>query len=617
MSRRQRTLLALVVLVGLAFALRIYRLDTMPLRGDEAFAVRDWAAPPDQTVRDLARHEPHPLGTFLGFWAWKQAAGSSEFAMRYLPLLGNLLGVPVMLALGWRVFRGERTAGLAALLWAVHPFLIWHAQDVRNYALWAAFSPLAIWLLLRAADTNRPRDWALYVLAAALAAYTFFLEAFLLPVHALYLLAFRRTRPVLRRALLAWVALAILLIPWLVQVYYLSQSGYEGTLGAAEPARLLTWFLPVLLLGEEPPAPWNVIAPLAWIALIGIALWARTRRVRRRALWLAAWIVLPAALLLIAATRMSVFHPRYLIAIIPALLLLTARAALPPLGTQPHTRPGWAIAPSALLLLPILSLGLLPGYYGGANPKSPDWRTLAAYLDARVQSRDLIIQTAADPALPYYVHSAPEASLVPDASASAQLAPALNNFDGIWLIGRAAEAERHLERRWQKLSQHTVAGFEVAQFRPWEIEPGEIASEADVTFGDFAHLRGYTVQGPDAATGAITVLLYWEPLAQAGVDYKVFVHLLGPPRPADGNPLWAQDDHRPQHGFASTLSWQPGVLLRDPYNLVAGDHLEPGEYTLAAGFYHPDTGERIPAAGPGGVPVESVPLLSFTWPLDE
>ena len=60
-----------------------------------------------------------------------------------------------------------------------------------------------------------------------------------------------------------------------------------------------------------------------------------------------------------------------------------------------------------------------------------------------------------------------------------------------------------------------------------------------------------------------------------------------------------------------------GVLLRDPYNLVAGDHLEPGEYNLAAGFYHPDTGERIPAAGPGGVPVESVPLLSFTWPLDE
>jgi len=43
-------------------------------------------------------------------------------------------------------------------------------------------------------------------------------------------------------------------------------------------------------------------------------------------IWLTAWIVIPAVLLSLAATRMNVFHPRYLIAITPVLLLLTALA---------------------------------------------------------------------------------------------------------------------------------------------------------------------------------------------------------------------------------------------------------------------------------------------------
>ncbi|MCZ2094913.1 MAG: glycosyltransferase family 39 protein [Anaerolineae bacterium] len=156
-AARRRWLWTLALIAGLAFALRLYRLDALPLRGDEAFSVRYVAADPRDTLRDLVRREPHPLGTFISFWAWKQAAGDSEFAMRYLPLLGNLIGVAAVAQLGRRLLRSAPAGLIAAALWAVNPYLIWHAQDVRNYAIWAGLSPLALWLFLRAADWGRPR----------------------------------------------------------------------------------------------------------------------------------------------------------------------------------------------------------------------------------------------------------------------------------------------------------------------------------------------------------------------------------------------------------------------------------------------------------------------------
>ena len=55
--------------------------------------------------------------------------------MRLLPALANVLGIPALYAIG-RLFGGHRIGLLAALLFALHPFEIWHAQDVRNYAIW-------------------------------------------------------------------------------------------------------------------------------------------------------------------------------------------------------------------------------------------------------------------------------------------------------------------------------------------------------------------------------------------------------------------------------------------------------------------------------------------------
>lgn len=623
-----RRLWLLVGLIALAFGLRIYQLDSVPLRGDEAYAVRYWADDPRESIRALVDEEPHPVGTFLVFYVWKQVAGDGEFAMRYLPLLGSVIGVAAVAALARRLFHDERVALLAAGLWTVHPFLIWHAQDVRNYALWSGLSPLALALFLRAVDTNRPRTWAAYVLAHAAAFYSFFLEIFLSPLYVLYLLFFRRHRRVLANTVLAWGMLAIVLVPWLGQAYLLSQSGYEGATEDADPARMFSWIVPTLLTGDTFGAPWDTLLSLGWLALVALAVWNTITRMRQRkitlGLWIAVWIVLPPLLLLFAATRMSVFHPRYLIALVPAAVILTARALIPPQRPTLSFSGIRVTAPLLVIVVPLLALATLPGIYNPDPPKAPDWPTLATYLNARVEPEALIVQNMPDPAFDYYYRgAADEASLVPGGDAGAQLRPQVTFYDTIWLVGRAPEAEAYLDQHMQRVSFHTVAGFGVMQFRAWEPAPAEPQHNTAITFGSpnadpIATLRGYTVQGPDATVQALTVLLYWEPLRQTAIDYKVFVHLVGPPQP-DGSPLWDQDDHRPQHGFASTLEWQPGTLLRDPYHLLEDPALmlTPGSYTLQVGIYDPETNTRLTAYDADGDPLgDSFALVTLQFPAE-
>src|SRR5690606_528984 len=260
------------------------------------------------------------------------------------------------------------------------------------------------------------------------------LPIFFVAGQALYLLLARRDRRVLRAAVVAWALVGILLIPLFVQVYFFTQTGYRGAVGDADPVALLTEFLPILLIGDVPPAPWDALLPLAWVALVGAA-WMLRRPPRPRiGAWLALSALIPAGLLLIAAGRMSVFHPRYIVAATPALILLSTSALLP-LFERRAARPARTAIAAALFVLPLLSALVLVPYYRGDDPKSPDWPGLVAFLKARMLPGDLIVLPAPDPAFGYYFdRPADELSLDPDTDFAAELRPEINFRAGIWAI---------------------------------------------------------------------------------------------------------------------------------------------------------------------------------------
>jgi hypothetical protein len=85
---------------------------------------------------------------------------------------------------------------------------------------------------------------------------------------------------------------------------------------------------------------------------------------------------------------------------------------------------------------------------------------------------------------------------------------------------------------------------------------------------------------PVQAGGTLRLVLYWHTQTPVTARYTVFTQLFDP---AGG--LVAQQDNWPVAGLAPTDSWQPGALIRDPYQLPLPAGLAPGTYELWVGLY--------------------------------
>lgn len=106
--------------------------------------------------------------------------------------------------------------------------------------------------------------------------------------------------------------------------------------------------------------------------------------------------------------------------------------------------------------------------------------------------------------------------------------------------------------------------------------------------GNFAQLVGGDVEDATVRPGqAVDVTLYWRALAPAMVDYTAFVHLAG----SDGR-IWAQSDQMPAGGEAPTVTWSPGEVIVDRHRVHLPPDIEPGRYTLSAGLYNAEHGDR-------------------------
>lgn len=525
---RYRPSYLLLLILLLAFFLRVHDLDAQPLRGDEAFAVRYWAAPPADILSGLAWIEPHPFGTYFSFWAWKSLAGESEFAMRLLPAMVNTLGAAAMYALARRVGKPARPNGialLAAFLWAINPNLIWHSQDVRNYAPWAGLSVTALWLLLRALDKRRPRAWALYVAIETITLYVFFLEAFMLVVHGIWVLSTRysvlSTRlsplstehqvPRTQNPLLPFLSIGVLLIPWLYQAYRLAGSGYGGTAARSDLAVLLNDFVPELLFGERTLSSLGGALPgwgITGVFLAFVLLWWLVMPRSRAAALSLLMIVIPSALLYVAGTRLDVFRPRYIIAITPALILPLASVAgllrvaisagmrqpargwrspsdnriavsrilYPELRVRRFFQPTTIVLGWLLLMVTLfVSLDALATFYGSDYRKGADWRTLGEYLEIHVGAGDVLIMRAADPSgsldptFQYYYGGAFQVLPRAGVNIDAEIARLIAAYYAIVLVDQSTGDQTvrlalDAQAVWQSDAQ--AADFRVSVFRP-------------------------------------------------------------------------------------------------------------------------------------------------------
>lgn len=89
---------------------------------------------------------------------------------------------------------------------------------------------------------------------------------------------------------------------------------------------------------------------------------------------------------------------------------------------------------------------------------------------------------------------------------------------------------------------------------------------------------------------------------------------MGPTNPETHSTLWAQVDEQPGGGSYPTSQWRAGQTIEEHFALKIPDNILPGKYTVEAGMYLLETGERVPLTRNGvRLPNDSFSLASITW----
>ncbi|MCE2471229.1 MAG: glycosyltransferase family 39 protein [Anaerolineae bacterium] len=602
-------LVVTIILVG--FGLRIHNLQATPLRGDEAFSVLYWADTPlNVSLSDIAHGEPHtPLVYAIGR-LWNHLIGGidSVFALRYLSALGNILGAPAMIALAWRLCGRLDLALLAGLMWAAHPFEIWHSQEFRNYAYWGGISAVALWLGLRLIDKARQADWYLYAAVAGFAVLTIYTEWFSTVALAAFAILHRwRDWRFLRRLFVIQLGMAAMLIAGLllIQVRQGFMSSYPGLVQSFDVADYILRFVPYLASGSTIPLDLTGVGFGLSLALV-FAAYLVYRQSRRAFSFAVLTAAVPLLLLGLVSQRYNLFHPRYVLSATPGFILLLA------IGSSQVAQ---ALARRIRLARGLLTLAVALPWFALAlltldayfnNPvfrKAPAWDELGGFLNSRVEDGDLVIQLAVDPAFGYYYNGAardiglPVKADQPAAEISAALSRLSSEYDSIYVVAReqAGWANTGVVVEWMRANMQEVlhtdaSGLPIRQYQHWSVSDatlGELAS-----FDEIVALLGYDSCNDLLPSGMQLLRVYWRPLAQSPQPLKSFVHVYGPEAGASGRELRTQDDQYPQEGRLDSTTWAHTGVFREVYYLPVSS-LDEGRYEILIGWYEPDSGERL------------------------
>lgn len=633
MSRR-----VLLLVLLLAFALRLYRLDAQSLWYDEAVSAQVAQQSLPELVRWTANDIQPPL-YYAILAGWTKVAGSGEWALRFPSVFFGVWMTALAAALAGRLF-GRRAATWAALLAALHPLWVYYSQEARMYTLLTALTLLACYALARTLAAARAqkwpserRGWVLLALASAAALYTHYFAAFLLLALALIVLVEARSLPRPQRTLLAGLAsaaaAALAYLPWLpsmVRRFGEDASYWRGALKLDEALRhVAISFTTGETVLETQALPLAVVV-LGIAAVCAAAMWREGATTTRQSTRFALLILLaPVVCTLLLAASAPKFNPRYLMLASPGLVMILAaglarptRADASPLGR------GLALV-GALAVTAVFAYALRNWFFDPAFTKD-DWRSAVAYVKSQLQpdERVLLLSGHAAPAWLYY---APEidplrlpaidtldvtAVLDLDTAADA-LADGLSHQRGAWLLrwqdevvdpagvtpyllGQAGALQTAPARFWGLgAPQHVRFAAPSPAFSAQPPPDAAGQPQQPVNFANQVELLGFSQ--PHCPAARCPLFLFWRSMASLTGDLHLSAELY---QISDGQPWGPVVDQRLAGYLHPTFRWRMGERTLGQVLPAALMGVPPGHYRLRLAVYDAASGAGLDVLDPAG-----------------
>ncbi|MBN1993339.1 MAG: glycosyltransferase family 39 protein [Anaerolineae bacterium] len=626
---RYRSILPLLIL-GLAFALRLYHLNFQSIWWDEGHSIFV-AAHPLSKIPTLPAMDVHPPAYFALLRLWLALAGSGEFALRYLSVFFSTLTVALLWRFAASLYRpsARPARALAAFLAALSPMYVAYAQEVRSYAMLAflsAASTFTLWRLLSAnrqksTAYNQPKFLLFYILLTAACLYTHYFTVFLLIFHNLAWLAwlvfglvpklglgtskFTPKPATLKIRAGYWLAsqagILLLFTPQL-SLALRQIAGYTNpNLIPPGPAHFIgrSWQAYTTGLTMDPiPARWGMagiaaVLLVSWLIVFG----ANRAKLVIPFLFLTSWLAVPLAAYFIVLQRQPSFEPRYLIPATPALFLLLAVG----LGA------GSRVAGQklrflfyGLLAVPILVFGAgLHSYYTNETYFKDNSAAVTAWLAAETTPNDIIYFDVPHP-FHYYQNrlAAPARYLFVDIhTAAAALTREAAGRDRLyWVTWFGSDTDPRgvipfLAKKFgQQLGRRDFKGYRVEWFSlPKATTAFSLPTDLpsfNATFGNTLRLDGAAYSPVTAVNNPAWATLHFTLLRATDVDYKVSLRL----RDENGQVVAQLDKDLLNDRHFRTSAWP----IADPalnqalnvYTLPLAPDTPPGSYRLEVIVYN-------------------------------
>jgi mannosyltransferase len=390
---------SVVLCCAIAAVLRLHHLGYKSYWLDEAVSLQI-AHLPSAAFGQVIRSAEANMALYYGLLRLWVRLGDNEAQVRLLSCLIGVLTIPVLYAIGARLFD-RRTGLLAAALLTVDTSHMWASQEARSYALVVLLTTASWWLLLRAVDrrgaTGAVWAWSCYVITAALAVYAHFYAGLVLVAQGIAVLTvwmprqraderdMSSTPRLSPRVLLACaLALCALLLPLAL---FMARPHHNIDWIAGGQRGVYATLHTVLEPAIHPTSDFG-LAEVIGLAIAGPATlavaWRRHTIIADRWRWtlLLFWLCVPLVLaIVISLIVRPIVDRRYLIVLLPPLILLAA-AGLTQL---------WPPRPMRAMLLLIAAIDASSIYWYYHAIQNEDWRDVATYVLSQARPGDQLV----------------------------------------------------------------------------------------------------------------------------------------------------------------------------------------------------------------------------------